>query len=84
MTEIVYHDSYRQALIYWLMANNIKPNNVPRESVITLKTTETGRTIRHDVFTREDGHFVADEAGECKVETREVPLIVEPPEFWTL
>lgn len=75
----------RTALCDWLTANGIEPNAVPVDGDLTIIDTDEGRAIRVEVFVRtEDGKLALDERGvDVAMEVRTVPLVVEPPEWWT-
>jgi len=76
--------SRRAALCDWLTANGIEPHTVPVDGDLLIVDTEQGRAIRVEVFVRtEGGGIVFDERGEREArEIREVPLTVEPPDWW--
>jgi len=75
--------SRRAALCDWLTANGIEPNIVPIDGDLTIGDTEHGRVIRCETFVQKDGAKVMDPRGGEAYEIRTVPLLVEPPEWWT-
>lgn len=77
--------SRSDALCAWLTANGIEPNTVPVDADITICDTDDGRVLRCEVFTLGvDGRKVLDDRRDSPAyETRAVPLVAEPPEWWT-
>lgn len=77
--------SRRTALREWLTANGIEPNTVPVDGDLTIVDTDGGRVIRCEVYAlAEDGRLQLDDRGVSEArETRTVPLVVEPPVWWT-
>jgi hypothetical protein len=75
----------RDALCAWLTANGIDPNDVPihGDRVIEPGPDDT-RMIRYESYIRDDnGSITVDESGNgAAIETRRVPLVVEPPAWW--
>ena len=77
--------SRSDALCAWLTANGIEPNTVPIDADIIVVDTDGGRVLRCEVEMRgKDGRFVLDDRGDRAArEIRAVPLVAEPPEWWT-
>lgn len=77
--------SRRTALCDWLTANGIDPNFVLVDGDLTIVDTDEGRIIRVEVCVAdENGRKQLDERGEhIATEIRMVPLVVEPPTWWT-
>jgi hypothetical protein len=75
----------RTALCGWLTANGINPHDVPADADMTIDKGPTGRFLRCEVFDRSlDGRLQVDERGErVALMVVNVPLQVEPPEWWT-
>jgi hypothetical protein len=75
----------RTALCGWLTENGINPHDVPADADMTIDKGPTGRFLRCEVFDRSpDGRLQVDERGErVALMVVNVPLQVEPPEWWT-
>ena len=75
----------RTALCEWLTAHGIEPNTVPVDGDLTIIDTDQGRAIRVETMVRtDDGHKMLNDRGTGEArEIRVVPLVVEPPEWWT-
>lgn len=69
----------------WLTANGIEPNTVPVDGDLTIVDTDAGRAIRVETMIRtKDGRLILNDRGTGEArEIRTVPLIVEPPAWWT-
>lgn len=77
-------ESRREAVCAWLRANGIDPRDVPHKADVTIDKGPTGRFLRCEVFDRgTDGLIKVDERGEKPaILVINVPLQVEPPEWW--
>lgn len=77
--------SRSDALCAWLTAHGIEPNTVPTDADMTISDTDDGRVLHCEVMVRsEDGRLVLDDRGDGPaIEMRTVPLVAEPPEWWT-
>ena len=77
--------SRSDALCAWLTAHGIEPNTVPTDADMTIVDTDDGRVLRCEVMVRGDGgRVVLDDRGDWPaIEMRAVPLVAEPPEWWT-
>jgi len=75
----------RTELCDWLTENGINPHDVPADADMTIDKGPTGRFLRCEVFDRSlDGRLQVDERGErVALMVVNVPLQVEPPEWWT-
>lgn len=80
------HDDRRRALIAWLTANGILPEQkLPWDADLTIRTEEDGsKTIVYEACVLDkDGQKQLDDRGEfMALETRTAPLIVDPPDWW--
>ncbi|MFI1472062.1 hypothetical protein [Streptomyces wuyuanensis] len=77
--------SRREALCAWLTANEINPGDIPTDGDLIIHTRTDGtRVIRYEVFVRDTaGLILVDDRGaRTAIESRETPLIVEPPDWW--
>jgi hypothetical protein len=74
----------REEYVAWLEANNINPRHVLRDADVTIEDRPTGRVLRCEVCAlTPDGHKQVDERGKrVATEFAEVPLLVQPPEWW--
>jgi hypothetical protein len=73
----------RLAICDWLTANSIDPSTVPLHSELHVETKPNGtKVIRYEAFVTEEGRKVASYTLDAIRETREAPLLVEPPEHW--
>lgn len=73
----------RLAICEWLTANSIDPSTVPLHSELHVDTKpDRTRFIRYEAFVTENGRKVASYTLDAIRETREAPLLVEPPEHW--
>jgi hypothetical protein len=77
--------SRSDALCAWLTANGIEPNTVPVDADLTVVSTDDGRILRCEVYVHtEDGRVILNDRGDDKArEIRTVPLVVDPPVWWT-
>jgi len=74
----------RQAYAAWLEANGINPRHVLRDADVTIEDRPTGRVLRCEVCAlTPDGKRQLDERlDKVATEFTEVPLLVQPPEWW--
>ena len=77
-------DGRRKELCDWLTANHIDPSRVPFDADLTIDDAGNGRVIRVEVEVTDDADRLVLDAREHRaaVETRTVPLLVEPPAWW--
>ena len=77
-------DGRRKELCDWLTANHINPSTVPVKGDLTIADVDGQRVIRYEaMLISPDGRLMLDDRGEdVAIETRTVPLLVEPPDWW--
>lgn len=70
----------------WLHANGIDPDDVARDTPITIETVDGQRVLRYTAFlVDETGHKYVDpdDPHQAAQEERTAPLVVEPPAWMT-
>jgi hypothetical protein len=75
--------SRQAALCAWLTDNGINPADVPQDADITIDKGPTRRFLRCEVYDRTpDGHLQAGPDDRVATMVVNVPLKVEPPDWW--